>query len=42
VRGHAVWAARRMGRADLCDAVADDPDPLVREELAADVEARTT
>ena len=38
VRGHAVWAARRMGRADLVPA--DDADPLVREELAAPVEVR--
>jgi epoxyqueuosine reductase len=40
VRGHAVWAARRLGRDDLVAAVADDPDPLVRAELAADVPRR--
>ena len=34
VRAHAVWAAARLGRTDLLDAVADDPDPRVREELA--------
>jgi len=38
VRAHAVWAARRMGRADLLPA--DDADPTVREELAAPVEVR--
>lgn len=35
LRAHAVWAARRLGRHDLVDAVADDDDPLVRDELAA-------
>ena len=42
VRGHAVWAARRLGRDDLvADADRhDDPDPLVRAELAAPVERR--
>jgi epoxyqueuosine reductase len=40
VRAHAVWAVRRMGRTDLCDAVANDPDPLVQEELTAGVEVR--
>ena len=39
VRGHAVWAARRMGRDDLVPA--DDADPFVREELAAPVEVRS-
>lgn len=38
VRGHAVWAARRMGRPDLVPA--DDADPDVREEMAAPVEVR--
>lgn len=38
VRAHAVWAARRMGRADLVPV--DDPDPLVRDELASPVEVR--
>ncbi len=37
VRGHAVWAARRLGRDDLLPPVADDPDPGVRAELAAPV-----
>jgi epoxyqueuosine reductase len=43
VRGHAVWAARRLGRPDLLHEVAGiahDPDPLVRAELEADVDAR--
>lgn len=50
VRGHAVWAARRLGRDDLLVAaglgMADgpdpdaDPDPLVRAELAAPVRRR--
>jgi epoxyqueuosine reductase len=33
VRAHAVWAARRLGLADLVTAVAADADPLVRAEL---------
>jgi epoxyqueuosine reductase len=33
VRSHAVWAAQRLGRADLLTAVADDSDPLVEAEL---------
>jgi epoxyqueuosine reductase len=40
VRGHAVWAARRLGRDDLVAELADDPEPLVRAELAAPVEPR--
>ena len=40
VRGHAVWAARRLGRPDLIATVADDPDPLVRAELATAVPVR--
>jgi len=42
VRGHAVWAARRLGRADLLRAagVAGDDDPLVRAELDAPVDLR--
>jgi len=40
VRGHAVWAARRLGCQDLLSDVAHDPDPLVRAELEAPVEAR--
>ncbi len=35
VRSHAVWAAARLGRKDLLEAVADDPDPSVQAELAA-------
>jgi epoxyqueuosine reductase len=35
VRGHAVWAARRLGRPDLCHRLAGDPDPTVQAELAA-------
>jgi len=40
VRSHAVWAARRLGRTDLLDAVAGDDDPFVRHERDAPVEAR--
>jgi epoxyqueuosine reductase len=43
VRAHAVWAARRLGRSDVLSEVADvadDPDPLVRAELEAAVDAR--
>jgi epoxyqueuosine reductase len=42
VRAHAVWAARRLGLDDLVagGGVADDPDPLVRAELAAPVQRR--
>lgn len=40
VRAHAVWAARRLGCDDLLSLVADDPDPLVHEELAAPVAPR--
>jgi epoxyqueuosine reductase len=42
VRGHAVWAARRLGHPDLpveLD-ILHDADPLVRAELEAAVEAR--
>ena len=35
VRAHAVWAARRLDRADLVGGVAHDADPLVRAELDA-------
>ncbi len=44
VRAHAVWAARRLGLDDLLvdvhPALDDDPDPLVRAELAAPVDRR--
>lgn len=40
VRAHAVWAARRLGCDDLLPPVADDLDPLVRDELAAPVTPR--
>ncbi len=44
VRGHAVWAARRLGRDDLVAAAGIDPrsepDPAVRDELAAAVVPR--
>jgi epoxyqueuosine reductase len=44
VRGHAVWAARRLGRDDLIAAAGIDArsetDPAVRAELVAPVEAR--
>jgi epoxyqueuosine reductase len=35
LRAHAAWAACRLGYHDLLGPLADDPDPLVREELAA-------
>jgi epoxyqueuosine reductase len=35
LRGHAVWAARRLGREDLLHALAHEEDPFVLEELAA-------
>lgn len=34
VRAHAAWAARRMGLAERADALAEDPAPEVRAELA--------
>jgi epoxyqueuosine reductase len=41
VRGHAVWAAARVGRADLLAALArSETDPSVRAELAALPEPR--
>ena len=46
VAGHAVWAARRLGRDDLIDEAkacglgADDPDGLVAAELQRTVPAR--
>ncbi|HRW39142.1 MAG TPA: hypothetical protein P5254_15695, partial [Aquihabitans sp.] len=40
VRSTAVWSARRLGCDDLLVRVLDDPDPLVREELAAPVPRR--
>jgi epoxyqueuosine reductase len=40
LRGHAAWAARRLGRDDLLDAVRTDPDPAVQRELARSVETR--
>jgi epoxyqueuosine reductase len=33
IRGHAVWAAARLGRKDLLAQVASDDDPDVRREL---------
>jgi epoxyqueuosine reductase len=34
LRGHAVWAAARLGRAELADVIwATEADPMVREEL---------
>ena len=35
LRGHAVWAARRLGREDLLTVLAHEADPFVLEELAA-------
>ncbi|MEL6981899.1 MAG: tRNA epoxyqueuosine(34) reductase QueG [Actinomycetota bacterium] len=40
LRGHAVWAARRLGLTALASAAADDPDPDVRSELDGEVVAR--
>lgn len=40
LRGHAVWAARRLGREDLVTPLAADPDPLVQVELQATVPPR--
>ena len=40
LRGHAVWAAKRLGLGQLAAGAAADPTPEVREEAAADVEAR--
>jgi epoxyqueuosine reductase len=34
VRAHAVWAAARLGRRDLVEGLAADPDPAVRAEVA--------
>jgi epoxyqueuosine reductase len=44
VRGHAVWAATRLGHADLAEGlVATEADPMVRDELdrRGDVPVRT-
>lgn len=40
LRGHAVWAARRLGREDLVTPLAADTDPMVTAELAAAVPRR--
>jgi hypothetical protein len=40
LRAHATWAARRLGAVGSLAAVADDPDPAVRLELARAVETR--
>jgi hypothetical protein len=40
LRGHAVWAARRLGREDLLPEVAGADDPQVAAELAATVPPR--
>ena len=34
LRAHAVWAAARLGLTDRVEAAADDPDPMVRAEVA--------
>lgn len=34
LRAHAVWAAARLGRADLLDGMESDTTPMVRRELA--------
>jgi epoxyqueuosine reductase len=41
LRAHAVWSAKRLGCHDLWPALADDPDPGVRAEVAAAVEPRS-
>lgn len=41
LRAHAVWSARRLGCDDLLVDLVDDPDPQVREELAAPVAPRS-
>ncbi|MGA1393533.1 MAG: epoxyqueuosine reductase, partial [Phycisphaerales bacterium] len=35
LRSHALWAAQQLGLLDLCSLVAEDPDPVVQDELAA-------
>ena len=35
LRAPAVWACDRLDRRDLLDAVRDDEDPTVRDELQA-------
>ena len=40
LRGHAVWAARRLGREDLVAPLADDADPQVQAELGGAVPLR--
>jgi epoxyqueuosine reductase len=40
LRGHAVWAARRLGREDLVAPLAADPDPVVQGELGLAVPPR--
>jgi epoxyqueuosine reductase len=42
VRAHAVWSARRLGCDDLLVDLADDPEPLVREELARPAPPRSS
>ena len=42
VRAHAVWAAARLGRTDLLDALRGDPDPDVQVELARAAEVPTS
>lgn len=44
LRGHAVWAAKRLGRTDLIDPLRDSlaSDPDVLAELDLDVDARFT
>ena len=40
LRAHAVWAAQRLGRADLLQLVAGDDHPMVMAERSAVVPAR--
>ncbi|MGH9274895.1 MAG: tRNA epoxyqueuosine(34) reductase QueG, partial [Acidimicrobiales bacterium] len=40
LRGHAVWAARRLGREDLVTPLVGDPDAQVQDELGGTVPLR--
>ncbi len=40
LRGHAVWAAKRLGRPDLLEPLADETDESVKAELRTQVEPR--
>ncbi len=40
LQGHAVWAARRLGRTDLCAHLIDATDVTLQSELTAPVDSR--